>query len=45
MQSNVHDLKYRAQYSDEELMHMEYNAVKDERDSWRKNFEELKSQV
>lgn len=42
MQSNVHDLKYRAQYSDEELMQMEYNAVRDERDSWRKNFEELK---
>ena len=37
------------QYSDEELMQMEYNALKKERDdllecvvSWRKNFEELK---
>ena len=30
------------QYSDEELMQMEYNAMKDERDSWRRNFEELK---
>jgi chromosome segregation ATPase len=29
-------------YSDEELMQMEYNAMKDERDSWRRNFEELK---
>jgi hypothetical protein len=31
-----------SQYSDEELMQMEYNAMKDERDSWRRNFEELK---
>jgi len=31
-----------AQYSDEELMQMEYNAMKTERDSWRRNFEELK---
>jgi len=31
-----------AQYSDEELMQMEYNAMKAERDSWRRNFEELK---
>jgi len=31
-----------AQYTDEELMEMEYNAVKQERDSWRRNFEELK---
>jgi chromosome segregation ATPase len=30
------------QYSDEELMRMEYNAMRDERDSWRRNFEELK---
>jgi predicted nucleic acid-binding Zn-ribbon protein len=30
------------QYSDEELMQMEYNAMRDERDSWRRNFEELK---
>lgn len=30
------------QYSDEELMAMEYNAIKEERDSWRRNFEELK---
>lgn len=37
------------QYSDEELMQMEYTAMKKERDSllecvvsWRKNFEELK---
>ena len=31
-----------AQYSDEELMKMEYDAMKQERDSWRRNFEELK---
>jgi hypothetical protein len=31
-----------SQYSDEELMQMEYNAMRDERDSWRRNFEELK---
>ena len=31
-----------AQYSDEELMRMEYDAIKKERDSWRRNFEELK---
>jgi hypothetical protein len=31
-----------SQYSDEELMQMEYNAIKQERDSWRRNFEELK---
>jgi len=31
-----------SQYSDEELMQMEYNAIRDERDSWRRNFEELK---
>ena len=38
-----------AQYSDEELMKMEYDAMKKEclkyrveRDSWRNNFEELK---
>jgi chromosome segregation ATPase len=31
-----------AQYTDEELMEMEYNAIKQERDSWRRNFEELK---
>ena len=31
-----------AQYTDEELMEMEYNAMKQERDSWRRNFEELK---
>jgi predicted nucleic acid-binding Zn-ribbon protein len=30
------------QYSDEELMRMEYDAMRDERDSWRRNFEELK---
>jgi predicted nucleic acid-binding Zn-ribbon protein len=30
------------QYSDEVLMKMEYNAMKEERDSWRRNFEELK---
>ncbi len=30
------------QYSDEELMQMEYDAMKKERDSWRRNFEELK---
>jgi chromosome segregation ATPase len=29
-------------YKDEELMAMEYAAIKMERDSWRKNFEELK---
>lgn len=31
-----------SQYSDEELMQMEYNAMRDERDSWRRNFEDLK---
>lgn len=38
------------QYSDEELMQMEYAAIKKERDdllecviSWRRNFEELKT--
>jgi len=31
-----------AQYSDEELMKMEYDAMKQDRDSWRRNFEELK---
>lgn len=31
-----------AQYTDEELMQMEYNSMKSERDSWRRNFEELK---
>ena len=30
------------QYSEEELMQMEYKAMSDERDSWRRNFEELK---
>lgn len=42
-------MKKMNQYSDEELMQMEYNALKKERDdllecvvSWRKNFEELK---
>ncbi len=30
------------QYSDEVLMKMEYDAAKKERDSWRRNFEELK---
>ncbi len=30
------------QYSDEELMKMEYDAIRKERDSWRRNFEELK---
>ncbi len=30
------------QYSDEELIQMEYDAMKKERDSWRRNFEELK---
>jgi predicted nucleic acid-binding Zn-ribbon protein len=30
------------QYSDEVLMKMEYDAMKKERDSWRRNFEELK---
>ncbi len=39
---NLQDLKYMAQYSDEELMQMEYDAMKKERDSWRRNFEELK---
>jgi chromosome segregation ATPase len=39
---NLQDRKYMAQYSDEELMKMEYNAMKQERDSWRRNFEELK---
>lgn len=29
-------------YKDEELMAMEYTAMKMERDSWRRNFEELK---
>ena len=29
-------------YKDEELMAMEYSAMKMERDSWRRNFEELK---
>lgn len=29
-------------YKDEELMAMEYTAMKKERDSWRRNFEELK---
>lgn len=29
-------------YKDEELMAMEYAAIKMERDSWRRNFEELK---
>lgn len=29
-------------YEDEELMRMEYTAMKMERDSWRRNFEELK---
>lgn len=39
MQSNVHDLKYYAQYTDAEMDAMHYKA---EADSWRKNFEELK---
>ena len=46
---NLQDRKYMAQYSDEELMQMEYDAIQKEclryrveRDSWRNNFEELK---
>lgn len=39
MQSNVHDLKWRAQYTDVEMDAMTY---KQEADSWRQNFEELK---
>jgi len=31
-----------SQYSDEELMKMEYDAMKSECDSWRRNFQELK---
>jgi len=42
MHQTIQDLKYMAQYTDEELMEMEYNAIKQERDSWRRNFEELK---
>jgi len=42
MNPTIQDLKYMSQYTDEELMRMEYNAMKDERDSWRRNFEELK---
>jgi predicted nucleic acid-binding Zn-ribbon protein len=30
------------QYSDEVLMKMEYNAMKEQCESWRRNFEELK---
>ena len=30
------------QYSDEVLMKMEYNAMKEQCESWRHNFEELK---
>jgi predicted nucleic acid-binding Zn-ribbon protein len=30
------------QHSNEELLRMEYATVKNERDSWRRNFEELK---
>jgi len=41
-EENIQDLKHAAIYSDEELMHMEYSAMKAERDSWRRNFEELK---
>jgi hypothetical protein len=39
MQSNVHDLKYRAQYTDAEMDAMHYKEMAD---SWKKNFEELK---
>lgn len=42
MTLTIQDLKYMAQYTDDELMEMEYNAIKSERDSWRRNFEELK---
>ena len=42
MNPTIQDLKYMSQYTDEELIRMEYNAMKDERDSWRRNFEELK---
>jgi predicted nucleic acid-binding Zn-ribbon protein len=35
-------MKKMNQYSDEVLMKMEYDAAKKERDSWRRNFEELK---
>lgn len=42
MNPTIQDLKYMSQYTDEELMQMEYNAMKSERDSWRRNFEELK---
>ncbi len=42
MTPTIQDLKYMAQYSDEELMKMEYDAMKQDRDSWRRNFEELK---
>lgn len=42
MNATVQDLKYMAQYTEYELIEMEYNAMKSERDSWRRNFEELK---
>jgi len=42
MNESIQDMKNAAMYSDEELMQMEYNAIKLERDSWRRNFEELK---
>ena len=31
-----------SQYTDDELIQMEFDAIKKERDSWRRNFEELK---
>ncbi len=42
MNPTIQDLKYMSQYTDDELIQMEFNAIKKERDSWRRNFEELK---
>jgi len=42
MNPTIQDLKYMSQYTDDELIQMEFNAIKQERDSWRRNFEELK---
>lgn len=42
MNPTIQDLKYMSQYTDDELIQMEFNAITKERDSWRRNFEELK---
>lgn len=42
MNPTIQDLKYMSQYTDDELIQMEFNAIRQERDSWRRNFEELK---